>query len=193
MPLPTQWARVAFNFYGQEKQWQNILFFTLNGAFSGSWNIATAAAALDTKFRPKIVPWLNVECVYNGVDLRVSNVGLVTSVSTFPNVSGTALGDPTPDEVAAVVRLQTDQPGKSGRGRMYLSGMGSSFFDNGRITPAAHTVFQNFATEVQTHMADQGVDWHAGVYSRHNDALHDILTTSVPVTVATQRRRRLRR
>lgn len=193
MPLPTQWARVAFNFYGPEKNWQNILYYTLNGAFPSNWNIATAAAALDTKFQTKLLAILNTQNFYNGVDLRVNNAGKVSSVSTFPAAAGVGLNNEVPDEVCAVVRLQSDQPGKSGRGRLFLSGMDSGFFDTGRITPTAHGFIQAFATEVQTHMTDQTIDWHAGVYSRALDALHDIVTTSVPVTVATQRRRRNRR
>ena len=193
MALPTQWARVAFNFKGPEGNWENILYYVLNGAFPSNWNIATAAAALDTKFSTKWTALMNVQCAYEGVDLRVNNAGIVSNVSTFPEVFGSGGGSPIPDEVAAVVRLQTATPGKPGRGRLYLSGLDGDGFVNGRFTPSFHTTLQTLATEIQTHMIDQTVDWHAAVFSRSTDSMHDIVTTSVPLTTATQRRRRARR
>jgi hypothetical protein len=193
MALPTQWARVAFNFVSNEKPWQNIIYYTLNGAFPSNWNIATAAAALDAKFETKWRAIMNGQCEYAGVDLRVNNAGIVSTVSTFLSGSGSGSGQPIPDEVAAVVRLQTDQPGKSGRGRLFLSGLDGDGFLDGHFTPTFHTTLQTLGTEIQTHMTDQTIDWHAGVFSRHTASIHDILTTAVPVTTATQRRRRARR
>jgi len=78
--------------------------------------------ALEPILSTPIKPLMSAQAEFRGIDLRV----LLPTPSTvvFNNSDagfGTVAGEDLPKQVAGVLSLRTDTPGRSGRGRMYVS------------------------------------------------------------------------
>jgi len=191
MALPSQYARVAFNFQDTSgRVWQNIYWYELGGVFPSNYNISTAAAAVDSHIHTPLLATISSDVGYVGLDLRINNAGVTTDQSTYPALVGTAGTGPIPNEVAAVVHWQTFTPGKSGRGRSFLTGFPAAFVGGGRLVSSAVTVFNAFASQLLTAFTDQGISWGLRLYSRKLNQLIPISSYVTDELVGTQRRRR---
>jgi hypothetical protein len=95
--------------------------------------------------------------------------------------------------VAAIVHWQTNQPGKAGRGRSYLSLFPAAYVAGGRLTTAANTAFTAWKAAVNSALVDQGISWQFRHYSRLLDTMYPVASSVVDVLVGTQRRRRPKR
>jgi hypothetical protein len=87
-----------------------------------------------------IAPHLWVGAEYNAVNgYRVDALGKATeqyNAAFAPGVKGTS-ANVLPLHNALVISLQTKQPGRSGRGRLFLGPIGAGVLaSNGRVTPA---------------------------------------------------------
>jgi hypothetical protein len=194
MPLPSTRAIVKLNFFdGSGKVWQNILHYTISGSFSGGFDIAAAATAIEAFLTPTLLPTISADVLYLGLDLQINNGGIINDAATFPASAGTGLAGSSPNEVAAIVHWGTATPGRSGEGRLYLAGMPTTFIQGGRVTTAANTVYGNFATKLKTAIVDQGVSYALGVLSRKLDTISPVASFVVDSLVGTQRRRRPKR
>jgi hypothetical protein len=194
MALTPPYAHVKLNFLALGvKPWLNDFWFSVTGTFSGGWNVQNAAIALENHFKTNILAVMNTETQFIGTDLLVNNGGIVATASTYTTTSGALGTSATPIEVAAIVRMQSSAAGRSGHGRVFLSGLDSSLIDGGRIDSGSLTPFTTFATTCQTSVTDQGVTYHPAVYSRKNSILYNIQYCTVDLPLGTQRNRRTRR
>jgi len=94
-----------------------------------------------------------------GVGIRdVRTLNEAEFVSVAAAVSGTGVGDPLPNELAAVVTLRTAKAGKSFRGRSYFSGgIKGESTAAGAIAAGFNTALVAFMTDVQTDMTAEGI------------------------------------
>lgn len=108
----------------------NILTALVSGA---GWT--TLAGFIATTTRLSAI-WLR--------DMRAKDQPFVKSVGT--GALGTSAGTTLPNEVAAVITLQTALTGRANRGRMYIPGMASNALGAGNvIAAAAVTALQTWA------------------------------------------------
>jgi hypothetical protein len=175
------------------KPWLNDFWFSTTGTFPSNWNVQTACAAIENHFKTNILALMQTDVFFLGTDLLVNNSGIVASASTYTTGNGALTNSLVPIEVAAIVRMQSAAAGRTGRGRIFLSGLDSGSLDGGRIAAAHLTAFNTFATTCQTSVTDQGVTYHPAVYSRKDNILYNIQYCTAEVPVGTQRRRRTRR
>lgn len=194
MPLTPPYAHVKLNFKSNSSpNWLNDFWFNITGTFSGGWNVQTACLALENHFKTNILACLNNGVGYLGTDLLVNNGGIVATASTYTVGAGAGANSLVPIEVAAVVRMQAAAAGRTGRGRIFLSGLDSIAIDGGRIDSGSITPFNTLATTMQTNVTDQGVIYHPAVYSRKDNILYNVSYCTVELPLGTQRHRRARR
>lgn len=192
--LTPPYAHVKLNFVAPgARDWLNDFWFNITGTFSGSWNAATACLALENHYKTGMLNCMNAEVSFLGTDMLVNNGGIVATSSTYTTGSGTLAHSLVPIEVAAVVRTQSAAGGRTGRGRIFLSGLDSSSVDGGRLDPAALGPFTTLATAMQTSVTDQGVTYHPGVYSRKDNLIYNFQYCTAEIPLGTQRNRRSRR
>jgi len=191
MALPTQYARVAWNFADTAGvRVQNIFWYELGGSFGGTYDINAAAGALQGHFATQLLAILSSDAVFNGIDVRINNNGVTSDASTYPATSGGAANGAVPNEVAAIVHWQTAQPGGSGRGRSYLTLFPAAYVAGGRLTTTANTNISALATQLKTSFTDQGISWQLRMYSRLLSTMYPISSFVTDILVGTQRRRR---
>lgn len=90
-------------------------------------------------------------------DMRVAD-GLVVQSVHAPKV-GTGTGDPLPLSLAVVVTLRTVRRGRSGRGRLYMTGYQEPGMTDGRWLPALVTDISNFLGTINTNAIAGGWTW----------------------------------
>lgn len=194
MPLTPPYAHAKLNYSGAGiKPYLNDFWFNITGTFSGSWNVANACLAIENHFKTNMLAVMNSETKFLGTDLLVNNGGIVATNSTYTSGSGALVAGQLPWEVAAIVRMQSAAAGRTGHGRIYLSGLDVGDVDGGRIDPGSIAAFQTIATTMSTNIVDQGVTYHPAVYSRKDNILYNLQYCTVDLPVGTQRNRRTRR
>lgn len=194
MALPNAYARVAWNSQDSGgKAWENIWYYELGGTFGPTYNIATAAGAVQAHAQTEYLNCLSADNSFLGIDLRLNNNGVVSDNSTFPGVSGSAATGSAPNEVAAVIHWQTATAGKSGRGRSFMAGMPGAFILGGRLTGPALTAYNALASKLLTAFTDQGITWGLRLLSRKLNVMIPTASFVTDILVGTQRKRRPRR
>ncbi len=141
---------------------------------------------------------LRTDLLYKTVDAyALSPAGLATSQAQAL-FAGTAKGSssqvPLPPEVALVVSLKTEMPGRSGRGRLYMGGFDKdALFTGGLVKPVVQdTVVQALATfgntmKMPTGAGTDRLNWV--VLSRTKTMVNRIVETRVGDLWDVQRRR----
>lgn len=192
--LTPPYAHVKMNFNtDQVRSWVTDFWFSITGTFSGGWNVATACLALENHFKTNYLAVLNAQVKFLGTDLLVNNAGVVATSSTYTAGAGALSNILIPPEVAAIVRMQSAAAGRSGHGRVFLSGLDSGWITGGRLDPTGISIFNTLATTMQTSVTDQGVTYHPAVYSRKGNILYNIQYCVAELPLGTQRNRRTRR
>lgn len=192
--LTPPYAHVKLNFVIDGiKPWLNDFWFSITGTFAGGWNVQNACVAIENHFRTNTLLVMNAAVEFLGTDLLVNNAGIVATGTTYGGQSGAVANNLVPSEVAAIVRLQSAAAGRSGVGRVFISGLDSSMIDGGRLSTAGATAFATLATTFQTSVTDQGVTYHPAVYSRKNNILYNVAYCTADRPIGTQRNRRVRR
>lgn len=193
MSLPAQRAKVLLWFAIGRKEWSNVLNYQITGAFSGSFDIQAAAASVDTYFKANYLTAMGLDCLWLGPDIQVNNNGVISDASVYANDNGGGAGNALPNEVSAIVRLQSAHGGATGRGRQYISGVDTSFISDGFIIPSGLVALNAIATKIKGSLSIQGQTWVPSIYSRTDVAFYAIQSAIAEINVGTQRRRRPRR
>jgi hypothetical protein len=194
MPLTPPYAHVKLNWVSEGiKPYVNDFWFNITGSFPSNWNVANACLAIENHFKTVFCAPMNNEVKFIGTDLLVNNAGIVATSSTYTIVLGTLTNGLTPIEAAVVVRMQSAAAGRTGHGRIFLSGVDNSLIDGGRVGFPIDASLAAIATAMQTSVTDQGVTYHPGVYSRKDNLIYNAVFCSVEVPLGTQRNRRTRR
>jgi hypothetical protein len=193
MSYPLQRARVLLWHAIGRKEWTNVLHFELTGAFSGSFDIQAACASVDAHFKTAWIAPLGGDYVWLGPDISVYNVGVTSNASVYDSDPGTQSDPALPNEVAALVRLQSATGGASGRGRVYVGGLTSTLVSDGRLSATAITFMNAIAAVLRSSISIQGQTWVPSIQSKTANAYYHVVTSVSEVNVGTQRRRRPRR
>jgi hypothetical protein len=197
MPYPpgVNFARTECFFKANDKTWSNIFWHTTLTAFPGGWDISAAAAAFSFHLGGDYINACDQTVTYLGCDFLVHNAGLARSVSTYVTSTGgvSGTGTPLPEEVAVVVARLTTTPGKSGRGRLYFSGLNSGHVTENRLSTSGVSAWTAAAANLKTAITDQGMLWSPANYSRKTSAFHAAVDFIVEPVLGSRRDRRPRR
>jgi hypothetical protein len=194
-PAGVNFARVESFFKRNDKTFSNIFWFTTLSAFPGSWDIAAFAAVANFNLGGSIVNYMDASVSSLGSNVLIHNAGLARSIDVYATslggVSGT--GTPLPDEVAVVVSRLTTTPGKSGRGRLYFSGLNSGHVDENRLSSSGQTAWTAVATLLKSAIVDQTMTWSPANFSRTTSQFHAAVNFIAEPVLGTRRDRRPRR
>ena len=139
----------------------NVLGGSVGGGFASSQAIAnTLGTAVNGYFTSSgLAALMATTTSLLGIglrDIRVANQPEFQSAAAA--VPGTGVGNPIPNEVAAVITLRTALAGRSFRGRAYFSGaIVTQNSATGSIVAGFNTALTTFMTNVQTALAASGI------------------------------------
>lgn len=117
--------------------------------------------------------------------------GLTVGEAAQPDLSGVQTGDSLPPQVAPILSFRTSQPGRSGKGRVYLPPCSET---NSGIVGSAATAQVNlmlaFASDLQAMESNVlYAGWEWGVWSEKLQAFNPVTGYTARVSFATQRGR----
>lgn len=104
-------------------------------------------------------------------------------------VPGLASGPPLPDNLNAVIRKISSQPGPSGRGRIRLPALPPSFVAGNDVTTTAATAYNALIAAWKTAVVDQGLTFTPAIFSAKDRAFYVIGDMQFDARVFTDRRR----
>lgn len=187
------WAYTEFFYKGMEKVWSNTFWWTLSGAFipyAGSNPADDFVAAWGTVIRP-MMPSV---CTLIGCRATINDGTEVVGYEKYTTLAGTnASTDPLPEDVAAVVQRISAEPGKSGRGRVFLSGLAQSMAQGSYWTAAGMLLLDAVSVFMEHDISDStGNVWRPATYDRLDNVLNFINQANAVALIATARRRRSR-
>lgn len=144
------------------------------------------ASAWDTG----VTPYYNQLCAadYVGVMIRVWNLNSTTYSEIPWDMVGARNGDGLPPQNAAVISWRTGTPGRSYRGRNYITGISESDQSKGVLGALYLNDFENLANALQTIVTGTGYATLCVHSETHNvDTIVD--SHVLRSTIRTQRRR----
>jgi len=133
----------------------------------------------------------NLDNTQSLLDITVSDVGPGPSVQYVETVNevGGLNGTPLPVEASMVTTWRTLQPGRSGRGRTFWSGLDtSSLDDSGGFAPATVAVWQATMNALINGFLTEGI-FEPSVFSPLHSVAYGITAPTVQSIVHHQRRR----
>lgn len=186
------WCRADFMYGGNDQIWSNSFWYTGTGSFGSTWSATTFATAVYSHLKSALAAVMSDTNSLLGVYNLVSNGTNTIGTDLYNVTTGAVTGDALPLEVAVVVQRISDQPGKSGRGRVYLMGLDESMVSGNYIDPTKLSLFVAIANAMKSAVVDQSITWSPAVYTRKLNALHAIASTNVVSLCATHRATRPR-
>jgi hypothetical protein len=193
MPYPAQWARLAIHWTNEGRDDVNILYYTVTGVAAAPYDVNAAALAFDGFFRASYLAVLSIACNFTGVDLTVNLSGVTYSGSWGTVAAGTVTGDGEPSEVAVVLHKATAQPGRSGRGRMFVGGVPESNTTLSRIQAIANPNYVTIGTGVLAVRVNQGLTFTPALRSTKLVSHFPLVAVTVDPVLGHIRHRRPRR
>lgn len=191
MPRPPGfWTYLELFFSGMEKLWSNTFWYdtgstpippTDNPAEDFYVNWASSFAAL----MPPSNAIIGARATINdgtdtiGYEYYHSTPGTVTSSVSLP------------EDVSAVVQRIANHTGKSGRGRIFVSGLSETMSSGSYISTTGETKLTVIASLMMTPVSDAaGNTWTPQHYDRLTNSLYAIAFAFPTALLATSRRRR---
>lgn len=192
MPVPAGvWARLEIYFSGAQKNWSNIFWYTGAGSFPSNYNQATFAAAFLTQMQAPLCAPMDSTLLSLGCYCVVNNGSGSFGVKKYTNLQGQDGSTyPMPEDVAVVVQRISDTAGKSGRGRLYLSGWSQSQCTGSYLNGTGYTSGVAIQTAMKAPIVDQGITWSPAVHSKTTNSLHAMVNALAVSLLGTSRRRR---
>ncbi len=176
----------------------NVRHFKVTAVNGTGSDINEAAANFSLLMQSEYQTVLGATAEYRGVGLRRLTPGATLEVFDPTGfVAGTGAGDILPGQVSGLIKLVSDSPGPSGRGRIYVPFPSEGLNDVTGMPTAAYVGF--LSTFVGPLVGSQIVDDGAGnglvvtgMVINRTTLVAKVLTSSIlRTTWATQRRRRL--
>lgn len=170
-------ALIQFSQYGQD--FSNSFWFVKDGYSSG--DLTTLADDLDAFFTTNYKSYFSNEVNYLGVsvyDMRTDGGQVV-----FNNDGAglcTLAGTPSPVGLACVVTRYSATRGKSGRGRVYVSGLPEAQLEDGIWLQAAADAALNYVSNMKNTPLTKG--WTEVIASRHHNGAPRAEAVTYPVT-----------
>lgn len=188
------WMRLEIYMTGMEKEWSNIFWLR---AASGSvnnitYNFPLAGADFLTWWIPKFAPLMSTNAKARGVYL-LSNDGTSTvGFDYYQDAAGTNLTTPVPEDVAAVVTEITGTAGRSGRGRIYISGLCNDQIEGSYLSLAGATNVTTIANAMTMTVNLAGVNFQFFLYSPKLNTLTQLARCGAVALLGTSRKRKAR-
>lgn len=155
-------VKAVIEFTAGSRQWTNTWWFTQH-EFDQD-NMQTLATALwaqtESVFMPVVVDDVTLTKV-TIYDMSAEDAPVVTY--TDDPVAGGVTGEMSPLSVALVMTFYTNARGRSGRGRIYLTGASESAIANGVYTGTFYARAQTYCEAIQS--AALGLGWNHVVVS----------------------------
>lgn len=183
-------TQLRYDYPGDGGPGYNALHFRTPGPITDAGGLADANAALNL-FASTLAPVLasSTQVVVTGVWSPVGQDGGLPIEIGAQGYNGTG-GDPLPEFVCGLIDWRTLRAGRSGRGRSFISPLGSTVLaSNGNLTPTARTRMLD-AAEALTDFNAGGANGAFGVYSRTAGVISDFVAGRVGFEFASLTTRR---
>lgn len=174
-------VRVSLELQQGTRPMANVLHFVLDDSSDPALLLACATFAYDT-YAATFLPLLHTSVVLQtatAYSLQSVTAPVASYTPTVPD-TGDVTGEQLPLQSAAVLTLRTNARGRSGRGRLYLSGWGESSSSASSLTPAAAAALQTAAAAFLA--ACQASDFSLIVYSQFSGNDPRPVGLTLPVT-----------
>jgi len=190
-PAAGQWARFVVYGLGDMKEFSNDFWFSISaGSLAPPFNYN---ACLLAWYNSITTPWAAI--LTPGTTLRGAygefNDGTGTNTTNvYSNVSGTLSGTPMPEDVAAIVRKETANLTKSGKGRWFFSMLNQLLTVGSYLDSTGITNMDALAVGCKTATTYGGATLSPAHFSRKTGLLYPLTDTPVVGLLGTKRRRR---
>lgn len=196
MAMPTNYVKATvITGRNIDSAWANVLWYELASAPAGdALTFAESAAdAIQNAVRDDWVELLSNVAYFFGVVAAVNLAGNVYTGNTiYAGTNGTNDADVMPNFVSGIVRKRTSTPGKSGRGRWYISGIAESLQEGSRLTGAGLGLLGALCEHLNETLVVSGINLAPRHHSQKNDSLVPIVNVQPLFALGTQRRRMFR-
>jgi hypothetical protein len=192
LPATGNYAYATIFFEGQAKIMSCKLWFTASGPVAGGFNASAFAVVVDTALSTDLPGVMSNEGSVIGIKISVRNGLMEYSGRSNLAHPGTVVSPPLPDDVSAVVRRQSDQPGQSGRGRIFIPLVPESFVDENRFNGTATSPFAALEATLMTAITFVGITWSPAHFEFKLGQLHAVVSFKHDINLGTQRHRRPR-
>jgi len=185
--------RIKWTMHGQILY--NVLNFKGRGVQDLVDNLITPVL---TCIQENLLPVLTTEIVLAGADVRNTSgsVAQEATVSLIGDNEGTTASEGLPTIDAAVVKLKTTHPGRTGRGRMFLPGIPELHQHNSLVdatfVAAAVAFLACMATAFINSDPLATPFFHWCVRSRKDNQMYPISSTSVNLVIGSLRSRKVK-
>jgi hypothetical protein len=178
MPIPSDkpWMRIQIFSQNEEREWENVLWFTadepLPGGFDAKANATTVYGNMSDAFsNPLQVGFAETL----GAKVAVNN-GVYTTVNDVISTNGgEEVSAEIPTEACVIVQAQCEVAGPSGKGRLFISGVCSDNISVSRLSTAGAALYQQIPDLLNAVVVgNAGVSWRSCIFSRHNNALQRV-------------------
>jgi hypothetical protein len=183
--------RCELFFSGAQKNWSNIFWWTGAGSFPSNFDQDALAGAVQAALGPPMAQALSANFNLIGTYCVVNNGAGSFGVKHYAVIPGVdSAADPLPEDVAVVVQRISDTPGKSGRGRLYISGWTGGSANGSYLNDQGQTYGMNITTVLKAPIVNQGITWSPAVHSQKTNTLHAMVNALAVALLGTSRRRR---
>jgi hypothetical protein len=192
IPKPVMYATVHCSTLGST--FSNVLIYEPPTGITSTATMNAVANGMFSTFNG-----LYAACMYSGGSVDGINATYNDGTNEYQGFSigsptaGALANGPVGDEVAVVLRKQTNFVGRSQRGRWFLGGLDNSVFSSTNPNEIDNTYLNACQTLVAALVSDQtwdGLLFHARHWDRKTNSLVVIAAGAVSSRLATQRARR---
>jgi len=160
------WVRTQLYFQGALKQFQNDIWWYMSEGPPESPDFSAALAAVDSLIETNLCPLMNETCEYLGTNFYLNNASYTQSVRSYSATPGTASGNPLPDEVSAIVTLNSEVGTREGVGRIFVGGLDNTQASASRMNSDGFAALNTFATALKAVTGFGNIPAAIGIWSR---------------------------
>jgi hypothetical protein len=178
MPIPNAlpWMRMTIFSQNDEREWENVLWFTADEPLPGNFDAKANAQTVYDHFSNEFANPLQVGFAeVLGARVAVNNSTYTTVNDVIDTQAGNEASAELPTESVVIVQAQCEVAGPSGKGRLFISGVCQDNTTVSRLSDAGKLLYQALVDKLNAvTVGDHGVQWRSCVYSRHNTALQRV-------------------
>lgn len=181
-------ARVTISGIDYGQLTQNVLHFEWLGI---SWDPTAIAAEISANWMPNILWFSKSNFLYNSILVQHATQPTQQTVNLPIAVNGNVVNDTRmPPFVAVVLKIQTLQGGRSGRGRIFIAGCGGDSLTNGVHTASFISTRQPKIDALKTRYGLSGTSQlRLGLFNRTTSAFNGMSNLTLRAVPGVQRRR----
>lgn len=161
---------------------------------------AIAEAIIASPLMTMLLDCISTDAIINSVNVRrilpAPDVPYHRVLGAAEALEGTRAGQVVPTQACLLVSLYSNEPGRSGRGRIYVPGVSETDQNEGKLLQSFFNAQVGALTnELDDPIAMTGADTgevRLAIYSRTLGQANDVLTATAQPNLATQRSRRAR-